>query len=311
MERIEQFRLYYNHTIHPELMRMERKRLRLIRLLAASAVLILGLLLFELYIDLAVLTLFLLLPIALYIAYLLYRIQQFRLTFKPNVMRLILDFIDDGVNFDPSHPLRYDARGNIDKQRFLASQIFKTQPAVYKGEDLIWGKVREMIFEMCELNVEEISPVGTGLQTVFDGVFLHATFPEDAVGRIIIWPRRYRTRLFGAIKEFTWREGENKDDEIMNDAFRDAFMTYATKSTHVIGLLSETMQNALVQYRQQSGKEIFISFIDREIYAAVTEEKDLLEPHIFRSNLSFELVKEFFEDINLLLQIAEDFDKTH
>ena len=97
----------------------------------------------------------------------------------------------------------------------------------------------------------------------------------------------------------------------MNDAFRDAFMTYATKSTHVIGLLSETMQNALVQYRQQSGKEIFISFIDREIYAAVTEEKDLLEPHIFRSNLSFELVKEFFEDINLLLQIAEDFDKTH
>ena len=171
MERIEQFRLYYNHTIHPELMRMERKRLRLIRLLAASAVLILGLLLFELYIDLAVLTLFLLLPIALYIAYLLYRIQQFRLTFKPNVMRLILDFIDDGVNFDPSHPLRYDARGNIDKQRFLASQIFKTQPAVYKGEDLIWGKVREMIFEMCELNVEEVSPVGTGLQTVFDGVF--------------------------------------------------------------------------------------------------------------------------------------------
>lgn len=311
MERIEQFRKYYNHTIHPELMRMERKRMRLIRLLAASAVLILGLLLFELYIDLAVLTLFLLVPTALYVGYLLYRIQQFRLTFKPNVMRLILDFIDDGVNFDPSYPLQYDAKGSIDKQRFLASQIFKTQPAVYEGEDLIWGKVREMQFEMCELVVEEISPVGTGLDTVFNGVFLHATFPEKAIGRMIIWPRRYRTRLFRAIKEFDWQDGENVDDEVMNDAFREAFMTYATKSTHVIGLLSPSMQNALVAYRQQSGKEIFISFINRDIYAAVTEEKDLLEPHIFRSNLSFELVKEFFEDINLLLQIAEDFDKTH
>ena len=311
MERIEQFRKYYNHTIHPELMRMERKRMRLIRLLAASAVLIVGLLLFELYIDLAVLTLFLLVPTALYVGYLLYRIQQFRLTFKPNVMRLILDFIDDGVNFDPSCPLQYDAKGSIDKQRFLASQIFKTQPAVYEGEDLIWGKVREMQFEMCELVVEEISPVGAGLDTVFNGVFLHATFPEKAIGRMIIWPRRYRTRLFRAIKEFDWQDGENVDDEVMNDAFREAFMTYATKSTHVIGLLSPSMQNALVAYRQQSGKEIFISFINREIYAAVTEEKDLLEPHIFRSNLSFELVKEFFEDINLLLQIAEDFDKTH
>lgn len=311
MERIEQFRKYYNHTIHPELMRMERKRLRLIRLLVVSAVLIVGLLLFEFYIDLAALTLFLLLPISLYIAYLLYRIQQFKLTFKPNVMGLLLDFIDDGVNFDPSYPLQYDPKGSIDKQRFLASQIFKTQPAVYKGEDKIWGKVREMHFEMCELVVEELSPVGTGLDTVFNGVFLHATFPEKAIGRMIIWPRRYRTRLFGAIKAFTWQDGHNVDDEVMNEAFRETFMTYATKSTHVIGLLSEPMQNALVQYRQQSGKEIFISFIDREIYAAVTEEKDLLEPHLFRSNLSFELVEEFFEDINLLLQIAEDFDKTH
>jgi hypothetical protein len=311
MEREEEFRKYYNHTIHPELMRMERRRLRLIRLLAASGILIAGILIFEFYLGLAALMLFLLIPIALYIAFLLYRIQQFRLTFKPNVMRLILDFIDDGVNFDPSTPLRYDAKGSIPKARFLASQIFKTNPAVYKGEDFITGKVREMNFEMCELVVEELSPVEPGLHTVFNGVFMHATFPENAVGRMIIWPRRYRTKLFGAIKEFTWQDGHNVDHEVANEEFRDTFMTYATRSTHVIGLLSEPMQDALVRYREIAQKEIFISFIDREIYAAVTEEKDLLEPHLFRSNLSYGLVKEFFQDINLLLQIAEDFDKTH
>ena len=41
------------------------------------------------------------------------------------------------------------------------------------------------------------------------------------------------------------------------------------------------------------------------------EEKDILEPYILRSNLSFELVREFFEAVNLLLQIVEEFDKTH
>ncbi|MCA9406835.1 MAG: DUF3137 domain-containing protein, partial [Candidatus Omnitrophica bacterium] len=59
------------------------------------------------------------------------------------------------------------------------------------------------------------------------------------------------------------------------------------------------------------GKDMFMSFINREIYAAVSEDKDILEPHFFRSNLSFDLVRSFFEDINLLLRIAEDFDQTH
>jgi len=311
MKRMEEFRKYYNHTIHPELMRMERKRLRLIRLLTASAFLLLGLFLFEFYIDLAALALFLMIPIGLYLVFLFYRIQQFRLTFKPNVMNLLLDFIDDGMNFDPNVPLRYDAKGSLPKERFLASQIFAVKPAVYKGEDYIAGKVGEMNFEMCELVVKELSPVESGLQTVFNGVFLHATFPEEAIGRLIIWPRRYRNRLFRAIKAFTWKDGHNVDDEINNEAFKEAFMTYATKSTKVIGLLSPSMQEALVRYREQAQKEIFISFIDREIYAAVTEEKDLLEPNILRSNLSFELVREFFQDIHLLLQIAEDFDQTH
>jgi hypothetical protein len=311
MKRMEEFRKYYNHTIHPELMRMERKRLRLIRLLSVSAFLLLGLFLFEFYIDLAALALFLMIPIGLYLVFLFYRIQQFRLTFKPNVMNLLLDFIDDGMNFDPNVPLRYDAKGSLPKERFLASQIFAVKPAVYKGEDYIAGKVGEMNFEMCELVVKELSPVESGLQTVFNGVFLHATFPEEAIGRIIIWPRRYRNRLFRAIKAFTWKDGHNVDDEIKNEAFKEAFMTYATKSTKVIGLLSPSMQEALVRYREQAQKEIFISFIDREIYAAVTEEKDLLEPNILRSNLSFELVREFFQDIHLLLQIAEDFDQTH
>lgn len=311
MKRMEEFRKYYNHTIHPELMRMERKRLRLIRLLVISAFLLLGLFLFEFYIDLAALALFLMIPIGLYLVFLFYRIQQFRLTFKPNVMNLVLDFIDDGMNFDPNVPLRYDAKGSLPKERFLASQIFATKPAVYKGEDYIAGKIGEMHFEMCELVVKELSPVESGLHTVFNGVFLHATFPEEAVGRLIIWPRRYRNRLFRAIKAFTWKDGQNVDHEITNDAFREAFMTFATKSTKVIGLLSPPMQEALVRYREQAKKEIFISFINREIYAAVTEEKDLLEPHILRSNLSFELVREFFEDIHLLLRIAEDFDQTH
>jgi len=311
VKRMEQFRIYYNHTIHPELLRMERLRLRLLRLLFFSTIFMAGVLLFEFYIDILALTLLLAIPLGAYISYLLYRIQRFRLTFKPHVVRLILDFIDDGMNFDPAHPLEYHPKKKIEKERFFKSQIFASKAPYYSGEDFISGRVGEMDFEMSELHVKELSPVANRLDEVFKGVLMHATFPEETQGRVIIWPRRLRQFHTRAIKNFTWEGGKNQDKEINNEAFRDMFLTYATEDTHVESILSEPMQEAIVQYCASSGKEMYMSFIDREIYAAVSEEKDILEPYFFRSNLSFDLVREFFEDIHLLLRIAEDFDQTH
>ncbi len=311
IKRIEQFRIYYNHTIHPELLRMERIRINLLRLLFFSTLFMTGVLLFEFYISILALTLLLAIPLGAYISYLLYRIQRFRLTFKPNVVRLILDFIDDGMNFDPAHPLEYEPGKKIEKERFFKSQIFATKAPYYTGEDFISGRVGQMDFELSELHVKEFSLVANRLDEVFKGVMMHATFPEETEGRVIIWPRRLRQFHTRAIKNFTWEGGRNQDKEVNNLAFREMFLTYATEDTHVESILSEPMQDAIVRYCAATGKEMYMSFINREIYAAVSEEKDILEPYLFRSNLSFELVREFFEDIHLLLRIAEDFDQTH
>jgi len=311
MKRIDEFRQYYNHTIHPELLRLERKRLRLLRLMFVSAFILLGILLFELYIDLLVLTLVLSIPIGIYIFYIGYRIREFRLTFKPLVMNLITDFIDDGMNFDPDYPLVYHPKKKISKERFMKSQIFDTPAHDYSGEDFIEGKVGEMEFELSELNVKELSRVRSGYSTVFRGVFMHATFPEDARGRVLIWPRRLRQHLTRSIKNFHWQGGVNVEEKVNNPKFKTHFLTYATEDTHLLSILSEPMQEAILRYVEHTGKDIYMSFLDREIYAAVSEDKDLLEPRIFRSNLNFPLIREFFEDIILLLRIAEDFDQTH
>lgn len=308
MKRLEEFRIYYNHTIHPELMRMERSRIRLLRLLFFSVILLFGLLVFEFYLNILALILIMMVPITFYISYLIYRIQQFKQTFKPKIMNLILDFIDDGLNYGT---LTYNVKGRISKDIFLESKIFKTPATFYKGEDYIEGKIGEMDFKLCELDVREISPVTNSLKYVFRGIFLHAIFNEETEGNIVIWPRAYRQYLTGSIKEFTWHGGQNVDHEIMNDAFRETFLVYATEDTHVIGILSEPMQEAIVRYVHQTGKEIYMAFIDKNIYAGITENKDILEPYILRSNLSFELVREFFEDIHLALSIVEDFDQTH
>jgi hypothetical protein len=304
----ETFRIFYNQHIFPELLRLENRRKRLLRLLAGSlfAILVLGG--FLVYLDLFVLALFMTLPIAFYMSYLGYRINQFRLTFKPRVMTLILDFIDEAPNIGT---LSFDAQRKIEREAFQASRIFATAAPYYRGEDFISGKVGHTVFSLCELRVEENNPVKPGRRDVFRGVFLRATFPDFAKGNIQVWPRHQRQHLMKAIKAFNRKGGDNVDHEIMNPEFRELFITYATEDTPVARTLTEPMQSEIVNYWKLTGKDMYFSFQDREIYLAVTEPKDLMEPYIFRSNLSFELVREFSADVLLLLHIVGEFDRTH
>ena len=117
MRRIDEFRIFYNHTIHPELARMERKRKRLLLLLVGSSVAMVTMITILLFFNAAILAFFLLLPFGFHISYLLYRIRQFKTTFKPNVVNLILDFIDDNVNYGT---LKYDSERHIDKKNFFS-----------------------------------------------------------------------------------------------------------------------------------------------------------------------------------------------
>jgi hypothetical protein len=277
-------------------------------LLIFSGILLLGVILFEFYVNILLFTLVLAIPIVFYLIFLSYRIRQFLQTFKPNVMRLVLNFLQEEPNIGP---LSYDAKRSIPKGDFFQSKLFACDPVVYEGEDFISGRVGEMDFDLCELWVEETSLIDTGLKNVFKGIFLHAIFPEEAYGQVACWPRHLKQYYLRSIKEFTWLDAENMDDEILNPAFQEMFVTYASSNTHVVGLLSEPMQESIVEYCLSTGKELYFSFLGKHIFIAVTEPRNIMEPYIWRSNLSFELIRSFLEDVSLLLAIVEDFDKTH
>jgi len=306
MKRLDEFRIFYNKTIHPELLRMERSRNRLLRLLAFSAFLLLCIIGLQVYLGIFALTIFLCIPIVILMGYLGARIRRFVNTFKPTIMNLILGFIDDGLNVGT---LSYQPKASISKETFDESGLFVDITSFFKGEDHISGRVGEMDFEMSELDIREVSPVSNRLVTIFKGIFLHATFNEETEGEIKVWPREKMQYYSKSIKAFTWDGAINVDYEIMNDEFRDTFVTFGREDTKILSILTDPMQQAIVDYAFETGKELFMAFKDQEIYIAITETRDLLEPYIFSSNLSFELVRGFFEDVKLLLEIVEEFDR--
>lgn len=288
---------------------MERRRQRLVRLLTFSGLLIAGVAVVQVFIGELLVTLLLSIPVGLWVAYLIFRVQVYFQEFKPRIMGLILDFIDNGPNFSN---FSYRAKGHIDKKDFLASRIFAKFDD-YAGEDLIKGQVRETPFEFSELRVNEMSPVRSKLDRVFKGIFLIGDFRRpDMRGGILILPDAYRKYLLRSTKNFHLAGGRRVRKNL-SEAFEQVFDTYATPVSRISTVLSADMQETILKFRerfqkQNRQKEIYLSMIGDRIFIALTQDRNLLEPSLLTSNVSYELIREYYDDIMLLLDIVRDVD---
>lgn len=53
---------------------------------------------------------------------------------------------------------------------------------------------------------------------------------------------------------------------------------------------------------------MFLSIVQGYLYIAVTQQNDmLLEPNILSSNLKFNLIREFYDDLNVMSDIVKRF----
>jgi len=306
--RLHELRIYYNTHIRPELVRMERLRKRTLLRITASVLGVLAVVVIALIIKLGFLVLILATPFVFYLVALYFRIERFRQQFKPNVISLILDFMNQAPNFQE---LSYDAKQSIGKDRFDRSELFVGRSVSYAGEDYIKGLVGEMAFELSELYVEELSRGSNRLNLIFGGIFIHALFNEPTVGHVVVWPRDEYRFMRRTIKEFIYRGGMDAEVELHNPRFRELFLVYAKKGTVVHNILTQPMQDALVRFVETTGHELYFSVHNKNVFAGISHDRDLLEPNILRSNLSFELIQEFYTDIMLMLGIIQDFDQTH
>lgn len=307
-----ELRIFYNHTIQPELMRMDLLRRRMLTHIALSIPLATFIIFTTLWLNAFPLTILLLLGIIWWVLWAFSQLERFRRNFKPNVIRLILDFIDNDVNFGTLH---YEQNRSISRQHFMKSKLFNSATPEFVGEDYIYGKVGEMDFEMSELSVKNFSNIRNRLDDVFEGVFLHATYKQDMGGDLIIFPRKRKPEMMRTIKAFTrqkgWEVVEGKNPAFSNKfikGFSQAFVAYASKEARPELVMSEEMQKVWLDYQNLTGKELHLSFVGKDIYIALSQTGDLFEPILWRSNVSFDLILEFYTDLKLLTNIVLDID---
>ena len=303
----DNFRIFYNQTIHPELMRLDKQRRRMLRRIFLSTLLMLGIAYLVFAVHIFVVALLSAIPFVIYIYAQIKRIQKFRADFKPKVVELILDFIDDDLLFGD---LSYKAKGKISADKFFKSNIFGAKPAVYEGEDYIEGRIGDVEFEMCELMVEEFSKVRKRLNLVFRGIFLRAKFFYPLNGTLLVIPRNEVPKRTEALKSIIRHNGQPMDPFIRHKEFVETYTVYGSKNTKVQELLPRFLMDFILEARERTG-EIQMSIFKENCYVAISNNKDILEPKILQSNVSYELVREFYEDIYVALYIIEALDQAH
>lgn len=299
MDRLAEFRRFYNDVLHAKLVEFESKRYRLVFAVLGLAAVLITVSILVISLGVFALSFFLLIPWYGWLSYYRRRVHQFREDFKPTIVNEILKFID------PS--LRYYHKEYISRDTFLRAGIFPVNPDYYKGEDYIMGKIGDVFFELCELHIMHPSALRGKMVNWFEGIFFHANFHNNFKGHIVMIPRPEWQSYIPVIKGFT-KYGGGEIKGLGNAEFQREFAVYGQKDVHYKELLTPQLLETITNYHHDSGKKVYVAFKDSHFFIAIAEPYELLEAHVFISNLDFKTMGMFYEELLLFTRIVEDFD---
>jgi len=308
MKTLDDLKQFYETTLAGDLNALENKRKAIVGRITIAGVVIavVGLLaLFFISRQTATLMPVILFPIFICIIIFAVTIRLFTksyvMEFKFAVIQRIVNFIDENLS--------YSASRRIPKSTFVASQIFKTKPNRYKGDDYVRGKIGETNVEFSELHAEYESGSGKNRsrRTVFKGLFFVADFNKYFTCRVVVLPDTAE-KLFGSFGKLlqSWNITRDQLIKLEDPEFEQNFVVYSNDQVQARYILSTSLMQRIVDFKKKTNRPIYLSFVGVNVYVAVSYTKNLFEPRLFRSILDFKLVQEYFEDLQLAVGIVDE-----
>jgi hypothetical protein len=145
---------------------------------------------------------------------------------------------------------------------------------------------------------EVIYGINTGSQ-VFKGLFFIADFNKHFQGETFVLSNNLGSTIIQALQQ------------LEDPTFRTLFSTYSNDQVEARYILSTSLMERIVKLRRKANRKIQISFVDSLIYIAIAYEEDLFEPQLFKSMLDLRPMQEYFETLQLMLNIVEDLNLNH
>lgn len=200
--------------------------------------------------------------------------------FKEQVVREVVKVVNPDWAYHPT--------GMIDSSVYAQSDLFRKSVDRYKGDDLVQGVLDKTDFECSELHTQykEVTTDSKGRRqerwvTIFKGLFFHADFNKDFIGRTYVSPDTAE-RLLGKFgRRFQKISGPAPLVVLENVEFEKAFVVHATDQIEARYILTPTIMEAMLRIKQLYDCQVHFSFVGSRVYCALGMNKALFEPKLF------------------------------
>ena len=94
--------------------------------------------------------------------------------------------------------------------------------------------------------------------------------------------------------------------ELEDPEFESHFVVYGSDQIEARYILSTSLMARITDFKNKTGKKIFLSFIGSMVFVAVSYSRNLFEPKLFTTLLDFEPIRRYYEDLQLIIGIVDD-----
>lgn len=300
MRSLEELKSYYRTILFPELKALEEERKKALNKIILSAAVI---------IPLAALLAYALkhpFPVMLGIMGIIganwFFTREYVANFKTGIIEKIVTCVDED--------LKYSKNSYIPRSTFSKSKIFKHGIDRYRGDDYVCGKLGQTQVEFSEIHAQYVTRDSKGnrhYNTIFKGLFFVADFNKEFKGTTVVLPD-VAEKMFGGLGAVfqSWNKGRGQLIKLEDPEFEKMFVVYGEDQIESRYILSTSLMRRIVDFKKKNKREIYLSFVGSHIFIAIPYRRNLFEPRIFRTLLSFVPIQQYFEDLQVAVDIVGD-----
>jgi hypothetical protein len=228
------------------------------------------------------------------------KVNGYAYLFKDQVIEKLVEFIGDN--------LIYNKLGIISKHEYRTSSLFPQKVDRYSGDDLVVGKIDGVDIRFSEIHSEVRKKGNKGeeyWQTIFKGLFFIADFNKNFDGKTVILPDNSENFL-GSFSHFFQSFSSRGELVTMdNPEFEKEFVVYSDDQIEARYILSHSLMSSILEYKKILNKNIYISFVNSNIYIAIGFKERLFEPKIYKKVTNFNEIKFYFQVLSLTTDIVK------
>ncbi|MFA5234505.1 MAG: DUF3137 domain-containing protein [Sulfurimonas sp.] len=222
--------------------------------------------------------------------------------FKISVIKPLIHAID--------YTLLYSSKTHVSEYFFEHSQLFD-KPDKLSGNDYVKGNIDGINIQFSDIHAEKKNQNSKGRDTwstIFQGLFIIADFNKHFNGETIVLPDTAQKGFGDVIGHWIQSNNMARDELVKMDdpAFEKEFVVYSTNQIEARYILSHSLMKKLLDFKHKSKQSVYISFIGTHIFMAISYDKDLFEPSVFRSLLDYQVAMEYVKTLHLAISIVEE-----